>query len=232
VDVNMTLVGTWIVMAVLFVACGLLTRRFSPDFGMTRAQNAAEVVVKFLRAQVEDMTGRRADGFIVLMGSLFVFILAANWSALLPIPFRVGGALEWYMPPTASLSTAAALALVVMFSVVAYGIRSNGVAKYFGKYLHPVFVMLPLNLISEVSHGVSLALRLYGNIMSGGLLSAVVFSLAPLFVPGLIGVYGLLAGTIQPYIFSMLATVYVSAAMGDPTAREREELRKARLLRI
>ncbi|MDR1477296.1 MAG: F0F1 ATP synthase subunit A [Rickettsiales bacterium] len=232
VDISMTLVSTWIVMAILFVACRTITRNFSADFRMTRMQNAAEVVVKFLRSQVEGMMGRRADAFIVLIGSLFVFILASNWSALLPIPFMADGELEWYMPPTASLSTALALALVVMCSVVLYGIESQGAAKYFRKFLRPAFVMLPMNLLSEVSHGVSLALRLYGNIMSGTLVVAILFAIAPLFVPGLMNVYGLLAGTIQPYIFSMLALVYVSAAVGDPTVRERTELERIRLYRI
>jgi F-type H+-transporting ATPase subunit a len=231
-DINMTLVSTWMVMAFLFVACRLATRNFSPDFKMTRAQNALEVVVGFLRSQIEGVMGRRADSFMVLIGSMFVFILVSNWSAILPIPFRVDGALEWYMPPTASLSTAVALAAVVLSSVVAYGIKSKGAAEYFKNFLRPVFVMLPLNLLGEVSRGVSLAIRLYGNIMSGTLIAAILLSVAPLFVPALMGVYGLLAGTIQPYIFSVLALVYVASAVGDPTERERAELKKIQQLRI
>ena len=232
IDINMTLVSTWMVMAFLLVACRLVTRRFSADFKMTRAQNALEVVVKFLRSQIEDFIGRRADSFMVLVGSLFVFILVSNWSSLLPIPFQVGGKIEWYMPPTSSLSTTVALAMVVLASVMVYGIKSQGFSGYFKKFLRPVFVMLPLNLLSEISHGVSLAIRLYGNIMSGTLIAAILLSIAPLFVPALMGVYGLLAGTIQPYIFSVLALVYIGAAIGDPSEREKGELEKIRQLRI
>jgi F-type H+-transporting ATPase subunit a len=229
VDVNMTLVGTWLVMALLFLACRALTRKFSPDFRLTRAQNAVEVAVGFIRSQIEDVLGRRADAFLPLVGSLFVFILVSNWSSILPIPFWANGALEWYMPPTSSLSTAAALAIVVLASVAAYGIKSQGAAGYFKKFLRPVFVMLPLNLLSEISNGVSLALRLYGNIMSGCVLAAILLAIAPLFLPALMGVYGLLAGTVQPYIFSMLALVYIGAALGEPSERDREELAKIRL---
>ena len=232
IDINMTLVGTWLIMLALFFTFRHITRDFNANFKMTRLQNMTEVLIKFLRDQIEVMMKRKADSFLPLIGSLFIFILISNWSALLPIPFFADGNLEWYMPPTSSISTTTALSIVVMSSVMIYGMAKNGVIRYFKRFFEPIFILFPLNVLSEVSSGVSLAIRLYGNIMSGGLLASILFILAPLFLPSLINIYGLLAGTIQPYIFSVLATVYISAGMGDPTESEMEELIKLQSGRI
>ena len=232
IDINMTLVGTWAIMLFLFIFFKRLTRNFNYSFVMSPFQNGVEVIVKFVRDQIESMMGRKADRFIPLVGSLFIFILVANWTALLPIPFFVDGAVEWYIPPTASISTTAALSLIVMCSVFTFGMEKFGVIRYFKRFFEPYIVMFPINVLSEVSSGVSLAIRLYGNIMSGGLLATIIFALAPLVIPGLVNIYGLLAGTIQPYIFSVLAMVYIGAGMGDPTESEEEELMKLQLSRI
>ena len=232
IDINMTLVGTWLIMLGLFFTFRHITRHFKSDFKMSRLQNMTEVLVKFLRDQIEVMMKRKADAFLPLIGSLFIFILVSNWSALLPIPFFTSGEMEWYMPPTSSISTTAALSIVVMSSVMVYGMAKNGIFRYFKRFFEPIFILFPLNVLSEISSGISLAIRLYGNIMSGGLLASILFVLAPLVLPGLINIYGLLAGTIQPYIFSVLATVYISAGMGDPTESEMEELIKLQSGRI
>lgn len=232
IDINMTLVGTWGIMIFMLLFFRYLTRNFNSSFKLSPLQNGIEVVVKFVRDQIEGMMGRRADKFIPIIGSLFIFILISNWSSLLPIPFFVNGEIEWYMPPTASISTTAGLSICVMSSVVVFGMAKLGFFAYFKRFFEPVFFLFPLNVLSEISNGVSLAIRLYGNIMSGGLLATILFALAPLFLPGLINIYGLLAGTIQPYIFSVLAMVYISAGMGDPTESEEEELMKLQLSRI
>ncbi len=232
IDINMTLIGTWGIMIFMALFFKYLTRNFNSSFSLSPLQNGIEVVVKFLRDQIEAMMGRKADAFIPLIGSLFIFILISNWSGLLPIPFFVNGTIEWYLPPTASISTTAGLSLVVMTSVMVFGIYKLGFFKYFKRFFEPTFILLPLNILSEISNGVSLAIRLYGNIMSGGLLAGILFILAPLFIPGLINIYGLLAGTIQPYIFSVLAMVYISAGMGDPSESEEKELRKIQLSRV
>ncbi|MDR2099113.1 MAG: F0F1 ATP synthase subunit A [Rickettsiales bacterium] len=231
-DVSMTLAGTWIVMAFIFVFFRHVTRNFSPDFRMTRMQGALEAVVIFFRDQVESMTGRRAGGVLYLVMSLFVFILVANWSALLPIPFPVEGGTRWYAPPTASLSTAAALAIVVMCSVVFYGVRGKSLGGYLGKFFEPVFVLLPINVLGDLSNGMSLAVRLYGNVMSAQMLVGMLFAFAPFVLPGLMGIFGLVSGTIQPYIFATLAAVYISAGLGEATDSEREELERLRLQRV
>ena len=232
VDINMTIVGTWGIMLFLWLFFRRVTKNFNSSFEMTRFQNMVEVLVKFLRDQVEIMMKRKADDFIPLIGSLFIFILVANWTALLPIPFYVNKSLEWYLPPTSSISTTAALAIVVMSSVFVYGMEKQGVFGYFKRFFEPIAILLPLNILSEISSFASLAIRLYGNIMSGGLLASILFVLAPLVLPGLINIYGLLSGTIQPYIFSVLAMVYISAGMGDPSESEMEELMTLQLERI
>lgn len=232
IDINMTLVGTWAIMLFMFFFFRRLTKNFSSSFSLSPLQNGIEVIVKLLRDQIESMMNRKADAFIPLIGSLFIFILISNWSSLLPIPFYVNNSLEWYLPPTASISTTAGLSLVVMSSVMIFGIKSQGFFKYFKRFFEPIFILLPLNILSEVSSAVSLAIRLYGNIMSGALLASIIFVLAPLLIPGLINIYGLLAGTIQPYIFSVLAMVYISSGMGEATESEEYELRKIQESRI
>ncbi len=232
IDINMTLVGTWGIMIFLWLFFRYITKNFNDDFKMTRLQNMVEVLVKLIRGQIEGMMKRKADAFIPLIGSLFIFILVSNWTSLLPIPFYVDKNLEWYMPPTSSISTTAALAIVVMSSVIIYGIAKQGIFRYFKRFFEPIFILFPLNVLSEISSGVSLAIRLYGNIMSGGLLASILFILAPLVLPGLINIYGLLSGTIQPYIFSVLAMVYISAGMGDQSESEMQELMELQAGRI
>lgn len=232
IDINMTLVGTWGIILLLFIFFKCLTKKFNYSFELSPLQNGIEVIVKFVRDQIESMMGRKADAFIPLIGSLFIFILVSNWTALLPIPFFVDGDVEWYMPPTSSISTTAALSLIVMCSVMTYGMEKNGFFRYFKRFFEPVIFLFPLNILSEISNAVSLAIRLYGNIMSGGLLVTIIFALAPIVLPGLVNIYGLLAGTIQPYIFSVLAMVYISAGMGDPSESEEEELMSLQLARI
>ncbi len=232
IDINMTIVGTWMIMLFLWIMFRYITKDFNCSFKMTRLQNLVEVLVKFLRDQVEMMMKRKADDFIPLIGSLFIFILVANWSAILPIPFYVNKKLEWYLPPTSSISTTAGLSIVVMSSVIVYGMATQGIFVYFKRFFEPIFILFPLNILSEISSFISLAVRLYGNIMSSGLLASILFVLAPFILPGLINIYGLLAGTIQPYIFSVLAMVYISAGMGNPSESEMEELMTLELERI
>ncbi|MDR3126513.1 MAG: F0F1 ATP synthase subunit A [Rickettsiales bacterium] len=225
--VNMTLVDTWLVIALLFVFARLLSAN---SVRMPRARNFAEAAVGFVRDQVEGLLGRPADRFVPFIGSLFIFILACNWSALLPIPYPVGGGLKWYMAPTASASTTVALALVVLASCAYFGIERHG-RRYFRKYFEPVFFLFPLNVLAEASRGFSLAVRLYGNIMSSGALGSVAFIVAPIVFPGLLSVYGLVAGTIQPYIFAVLAAVYIGSSLGEPTKADAARLAKLGKLR-
>lgn len=200
--VNATLVWTWVVMAVLVAGSWLLTRGIEPDDEPAYGQRVLEGIVSLITHQIRDVSGQEPRHFLAFVGTLFLFIFASNVIGIVP----------GSRPPTGSLSTTTALALSVFFAVPVLGIRRQGPRAYLRHYADPSVLMLPLNLIGEVSRTVALALRLFGNMMSGAVMVAVALSLAPLLFPVLLQVFGLVIGTIQAYIFSMLATVYIAAA--------------------
>jgi F-type H+-transporting ATPase subunit a len=201
VNINLTLVTTWVVMALLIGGSWAITRRLRTGPGMSRWQNALEVVVTFLRDQIADVSGQDPRRYLPFVGTLFVFILTSN--VLIVVP--------GYVPPTASLSTTAALALCVFFAVPAFGIAQRGVGAYLGDYLQPNALMLPFNILSELSRTLALAVRLFGNVMSFTKIVAILLAVAPLVFPALLNALGLLTGVIQAYIFTVLAIVYISA---------------------
>jgi F-type H+-transporting ATPase subunit a len=205
VNINLTLVMTWIVMVVLIGGVWLITRRLRSDAEMSRWQNGLEVVVGFLRDQIRDVSNRSPDRYLTLVGTLFIFILVSNVLAIVPL----------YVPPTASLSTTTALALCVFFAVPVYGIAAQGVGAYLRGYVRPNPLMLPFNILSELSRTLALAVRLFGNVMSFTMIVAILLAVAPLVFPALLNALGLLTGVIQAYIFMVLAIVYISA--GDRT---------------
>jgi len=117
-----------------------------------------------------------------------------------------------YQPPTGSLSTTAALAICVFFAVPLFGIARSGFGGYFKRYLQPSLLMLPFHVMGELSRTLALAVRLFGNIMSGTIIIAILISIVPLFVPIVMQALGLLIGQIQAYIFAVLAAVYIASA--------------------
>jgi F-type H+-transporting ATPase subunit a len=217
VNVNLTLVTTWIVMAVLIAAAWLITRRLRSDAEMSRWQNGLEVIVGFLRSQIREVSGQDSDRYLPLVGTLFIFIFVSNSLALVP----------GYVPPTASLSTTAALALCVFLAVPAYGIAALGVRTYLRSYVRPNVLMLPFNILSELSRTLALAVRLFGNVMSFTKIVAILLSLAPLFFPAVLNALGLLTGAIQAYIFAVLAIVYIAAGSRIQRTREAPDDREA-----
>lgn len=210
--VNATLVNTWIVMALLAGASMWLTRNLRADVPPNRWRTALEVIVKAIQAQIEEVSPDAVRHVLYFAGTLFLFIAASN--LLLVIP--------GFTPPTASLSTTVALTLSVLVAVPLFGITRLGLRRYLKGYLEPSIVMLPFNIIGEFSRGVSLAIRLYGNVMSGAVIAAILLSVAPFFFPVVMDMLGLLTGLIQAYIFAILATVYISSA----TAQARPPVRK------
>lgn len=209
VNLNLTLVMTWVVMVILIGGSWLITRRLRSDTDMSRWQNGLEVVVDFLRNQIRDISNQSPDRYLTLAGTLFIFILVSNVLAILPV----------YVPPTASLSTTTALALCVFFAVPVYGIAARGVGSYLRSYVRPNPLMLPFNILSELSRTLALAVRLFGNVMSFTMIVAILLAVAPLVFPALLNALGLLTGAIQAYIFMVLAIVYISAG-----ARAQESL--------
>jgi len=139
--------------------------------------------------------------YIGFLGTLFLFVALSSLSIIIP----------GYEPPTGSLSTTAALALCVFVAVPLFGIEEQGVGEYIRSYTKPTVIMLPFNIISEFSRTLALAVRLFGNMMSGTMIVAILLSITPLLFPIFMTLLGLLTGMVQAYIFSILAAVYIAA---------------------
>ncbi|HEU4591587.1 MAG TPA: F0F1 ATP synthase subunit A [Steroidobacteraceae bacterium] len=202
IHLNETIVTTWVLMAVLTLGSIAVTRRLSSGPERSRWQNALEIVVTLIERQIQEVGLRSAREYLPFIGTLFLFIAVANLCAIVP----------GYEPPTGSLSTTAALALCVFAAVPIFGIARLGLGAYLREYLRPSVFMLPFNIIGELTRTLSLALRLFGNIMSGTVIAAILLSVAPVFFPIVLHALGLLTGLVQAYIFGVLATVYIGAA--------------------
>lgn len=202
VEINLTIITTWAIMLVLWLCVWLITRRLKTDITISRWQCILEILVLTLKDQIKEIGLAKPEKFLGYIGTLFIFICLSNILIILP----------GYEPPTGSLSTTAALAISVFLAVPFFGIAEGGLRNYLKTYLQPTFIMLPFNIISEISRTLALAIRLFGNIMSGGMIGSILLSIAPFIFPILMTVLGLIAGVIQAYIFSILATVYIAAA--------------------
>ncbi|MCW5644480.1 MAG: F0F1 ATP synthase subunit A [Rhodoferax sp.] len=208
VRLNATIVFTWGLMLLLALGSWLVTRGLSHELQRSRWQNLLEIVVLGIVRQVEDVGLAQPRRYLAFLGSLFLFVAAAALCTVLP----------GYEPPTGSLSTTAALALCVFVAVPWYGIRERGLGGYLRAYAEPTVVMLPFNIISEVSRTLALAVRLFGNMMSGAMIMAILLTITPFFFPVVMTALGLLTGMVQAYIFSILAAVYIAAATRDSGA--------------
>jgi F-type H+-transporting ATPase subunit a len=189
-------------MALLAGGSWLITRRLSTGTDMSRWQNLLEVVVTGIRDQIAAVSRQDPGPYTAFVGTLFLFIVTANLLSVVP----------GFRPPTASLSTTTALALCVFLAVPLYGLVLEGPRRYLRHYIEPTPLMLPFNIIGELSRTLALAVRLYGNIMSGTVIAGILLSLAPFFFPVLMHVLGLITGMIQAYIFAILAMVYIASA--------------------
>ncbi len=205
VNLNLTIVTTWAVMIILVVASWMITRNLKSDIKTTRWQTILEMIVLGMIDQIEELGLAKADKYIGFIGTMFLFIVISNLFSIIP----------WYEPPTGSLSTTTALAISVFIAVPVFGIAQSGIKGYLRTYVEPNFIMLPFNIIGELSRTVSLAIRLFGNIMSGGLILAILLSIAPFFFPIIMNALGMLTGIVQAYIFAILAGVYIAAATKD-----------------
>ena len=205
---NVTIVTTWVLMGVLVVTARLITRNLEHKVHISRWQSLLEVIVVSIRKQIAEVGLRHPEKYLGFLGTLFLFIALSNLCTIIP----------GYEPPTGSLSTTAALALSVFIAVPLYGIAESGLGVYLRSYLKPTVIMLPFNLISELSRTLAMAIRLFGNIMSGTMILAILLTITPFLFPIVMNLLGLLTGMVQAYIFSILATVYIAAA-----TRAREE---------
>jgi len=201
---NATILFTWIVMLLLTLISWLVTRRLAaPGQPRSRWQSGVAVIVELARDQIRQICPEASDTYLPFVGTLFLFIAVSNLLEIFP---------GWHAP-TGSLSTTAALAISVGIAVPVFGILRHGLIGYFRHYLKPTWIMLPFHLLSETSRNLALAVRLFGNIMSGSMIVAILLAIAPLFVPVLMQALGLLIGLIQAYIFAILAMVYIAAAV-------------------
>jgi F-type H+-transporting ATPase subunit a len=200
--INETIVFTWTAIALLALLAWLFARNLSSAPPLSRRQIFLETIIDYMNKEISEIARRDPGPYLPFSGTLFLFL---SISSLL-------GVVPGYISPTSSLSTTAALAICVFLAVPFYGILQQGASSYFRRYLHPTPLMLPFNIIGEVSRTVALAVRLFGNMMSQTLLLAVIVSLAPLFLPVIMNFFGLLIGQIQAYIFAVLATVYIVSA--------------------
>lgn len=201
---NATLVFTWAVMLVLVVGAKLITRNLTTEHRRSRWQNLLEIVVTAILQQIKEVGLRDPRKYLGFLGTLFLFVASASLCTVIP----------GYEPPTSSLSTTAALALCVLVAVPMFGISGQGLRGYLKSYIEPTVIMLPFNIISEVSRTLALAVRLFGNMMSGAMIIAILLTITPFIFPIVMTALGLLTGMVQAYIFTILAAVYIAAATG------------------
>jgi F-type H+-transporting ATPase subunit a len=210
VKLNATIAVTWLNMVLLVLGAHLVTRQLRRDGRLSRGQNLLEVLVAGMEQHIGDMGLKPPRDFLPFLGTLFIFVLCANILSVIP----------GYRAPTGSLSTTTALAICVFVAVPLWGISRRGLGGYLRMYVKPSVFMLPFNVLGELSRTLALAVRLFGNIMSGAMIAGILLSVAPLIFPVVMQLLGLITGIIQAYIFALLAAVYIAAAVQLEQERE------------
>lgn len=199
---NATIVYTWALIFVMAIGAKLITQKLSVGLIRSRWQCLLEIIVTGIKKQIREVGLRNPEVYLGFLGTLFLFVALASLCTVIP----------GYEPPTGSLSTTIALALCVFVAVPFFGIRDQGLGGYLKSYIEPTVIMLPFNIISEVSRTLALAVRLFGNMMSGAMIIGILLTITPFVFPIVMTVLGLLTGMVQAYIFSILAAVYIAAA--------------------
>jgi F-type H+-transporting ATPase subunit a len=201
-QLNGTILTTWAIMLLLALGSKLITRKLLREGAISRWQGGLEIIVTTLLQQIKEVGLAKPEKYLPFLGTLFLFVASCSLCTILP----------GYAPPTGSLSTTAALALCVFIAVPIYGIGEQGWIGYLKSYTQPTVIMLPFNIISELSRTLALAVRLFGNMMSGAMIIAILLTITPLVFPIVMTALGLLTGMVQAYIFTVLAGVYIAAA--------------------
>jgi F-type H+-transporting ATPase subunit a len=201
--INGTIAFTWGLMLLLSVGSKLITRKLSTELAHSRWQNLVEIVIKGIEKQIEEVGLPQPEKYVGFIGTLFLFVASASLCTIIP----------GYEVPTGSLSTTVALALCVFVAVPYFGIKEQGIGGYLKVYVSPTVIMLPFNIISELSRTLALAVRLFGNMMSGAMIVGILLTITPFLFPAVMTALGLLTGMVQAYIFAILATVYIAAAV-------------------
>jgi F-type H+-transporting ATPase subunit a len=215
VPITEPVVVTWGLMAALAVGGWFATRSLA--LKPSRFQAALELVVTTIAGQISATMRVSPPRYVPLIGTLFLFILTANWSSLIP-------GIE---PPTAHIETDAALGLIAFLAIIYFGVGVRGFGGYLKTFAEPSFVMIPLNLVETITRTFSLVVRLFGNVMSGVFIIGIVLSLAGLLVPIPLMALELLTGAIQAYIFTILVMVFIGSAVSEGRGGDTTERTKA-----
>ncbi len=208
-DITDTVVSTWVMMT-LIIILAIIIKWSKPSIG--------ELIVEFLTNIIRSVMSEETEvsKFLPILGTLGIFLLFANIFGIFP---RM-------VSPTANINTTIALSIIVFFSVHIYGIKEKGLWGYIKDFANPIFI-LPLEIVSQFSRTLSLAVRLFGNILSTDLIVAIVFSLIPFIAPLPLAALGMLTGVLQAYIFLVLASLYIASAVEvQEIEKERRELKK------
>lgn len=218
VKINATITFTWAIMLFLTLGSILITRKLSTNLQRSRWQNFLEIIVTGIEKQIEEVGLQHANKYLNFLGTLFLFLVTASIFTIIP----------GYEPPTASLSTTTAFALSVFIAVPMFGIAEQGIVSYLKSYMAPTIIMLPFNIISELSRTLALAVRLFGNMMSGAMIIGILLTITPFIFPIVMTALGLLTGIVQAYIFTILATVYIAAATRSSQPNQSPNNKKVR----
>jgi F-type H+-transporting ATPase subunit a len=200
---NATILWTWILMLLIVIGARLITRKLTNDIHISRWQTVLEIIVLAILNQMKQVGLPHPKKHIGFIGTMFLFIAVAAFCTIFPV----------YEPPTGSLSTTAALAISVFIAVPLFGIEEQGLVGYLKTYVKPTPLMLPFNIIGEFSRTLAMAIRLFGNMMSGTMILSILLAITPFIFPIVMSLLGLLTGMVQAYIFSIISTVYITAAM-------------------
>lgn len=204
-SINVTIFNTWIVMALITLVSWLATRKMGKGEKITKLQVVLETLVLWMQKEAKETSGSKNAQYLQMALGLFCFIVVANLLTFIP----------WFRPPTASLSTTMALALTVFLAIPYFSIKNAGIKKYLCKFIEPVPLLLPMNIFSEVFSVFAMGLRLFGNMLSGVMFAGILSAFIPFIAPLTMQTLGLLTGSIQAYIFALLALVYTSSVRED-----------------
>nr|YP_009582605.1 ATP synthase CF0 subunit IV [Selaginella lyallii]QBL02087.1 ATP synthase CF0 subunit IV [Selaginella lyallii] len=204
------LITSWVVIAILLSLAFIGTRNLRTI--PSGSQNLVEYVLEFLRDLARTQIGEEYRAWVPFIGTMFLFIFVSNWSGAL-IPWRIFELPQGELAaPTNDINTTVALALLTSVAYFYAGLRKRGLS-YFGKYVQPTPILLPINILEDFTKPLSLSFRLFGNILADELVVAVLISLVPLVIPIPMMLLGLFTSAIQALIFATLAAAYIGESM-------------------
>jgi len=198
-----TVLMTWVVMAIIIVSAVLIARRLKEVPG--RVQLVVEFLARFFDGLIKDALASDDRAYLPLIGTLFIFLILSNWIGIIP-------GLE---EPTKDINTPLSLGVMGFFIWHFSGVRAKGVMEYIKEFFQPIFFMMPLNIVGELAKVISISFRLFGNIMGGAIIIVVVshllmFIVVPILLNGFFGVF---VGSVQAFVFTMLYLTYTSVAV-------------------